>query len=141
MEQHLGKGRIMAKEIGHSDDWQVPGRRFVRTWDEPNSKGERIAAEFVLCTGGFEKRSVQRIWKKKGYIDRILDSFWYVDVCCYCEDGSCWARYNPTVQSGGAGYVFNFEWMLEGTLENAEKISAEIERRAFAECEGGDRVA
>ena len=46
----------MEGKIPYTDDWRVPGRRLVRTWDEPNAKGESIVAEFALCTGGFEKR-------------------------------------------------------------------------------------
>lgn len=135
MEQHLGKGRIMAKEIGHSDDWRVPGRRFVRTWDEPNSKGERIAAEFTLCENHRGKSSLMAIWKKNGYVDCAMETWWSVDVYCYDPDGHCYARYNPTVKPGGAGFVIDFDWMLEGTPENMEKLSAEIERSAFGAAE------
>lgn len=121
----------MASEIGHSDDWRVPGRRLVRTWDEPNAKGERIEAELTLCESRRGKGSLMALWKKKCYVDRFMEAWWSVDVYCYDEDGYCWARYNPTVKPGGAGFVFDFDWLLEGTPENIEKLTAEIERRAF----------
>ena len=75
------------------------------------------------------------IWKKKGYVDCAMETWWSVDVYCYDPDGHCYARYNPTVKPGGAGFVIDFDWMLEGTPENMEKLSAEIERRAFGAAE------
>ena len=124
----------MASEIGYSDDWRVPGRRLVRTWDKPNAKGEQIVAEFSLCERCGGKGSLMAIWMKKGYVERIMETWWTVEVYCYDEAG-CHGRYNPTAKPGGAGYVVDFDWMLEGTPENMEKLSNEIVRRAFAENE------
>ena len=80
-----------------------------------------------------QKRSMQRRWKKAGYIDKILDSWWAVEVQATDPDGACWGRYNPTEKPGGAGRVIDFAWMLEGTPESIEALSDEIVRRAFAE--------
>ena len=123
----------MEGKIPYTDDWRVPGRRLVRTWDEPNAKGESITAAFTLCTGGFEKRSMQRRWKEAGYIDEILDSWWAVEVQATDPDSACWGRYNPMEMPGGAGRVIDFAWMLEGVPESIETLSDEIVRRAFAE--------
>ena len=122
----------MTPKRNHGDEWTAPKRRLVRTWHEPNAKGETIVVDFTRCEGGCEKGSLPRLWKKAGYIDRVLETWWSVDVYCYDGRGGCRSRYNPTVKPGGGGYVLDFDWVLEGTPENMEAISREIERRAFA---------
>ena len=122
----------MTPKRNHSDEWIVPGRRLARAWHGPNTKGETIVAEFTLCEGSCGKSSLPRLWKKAGHIDRVLETWWSVDVYCYDDRDGCRSRYNPTMKPGGAGYVLDFDWVLEGTPENMEAISREIERRAFA---------
>ena len=82
------------------------------------------------------------LWKKHKFIDQILKSWWSVDVCVTDSEGYSWIRYNPQIKpyqeidsKGNVVQnrnVINFEWMLEATEENRDKIIAEIEKRAFA---------
>ena len=107
------------------------------TFDELNSKGEKIQLEIVKCTHPGGKHSLPYLWKKHGYIDRILETYWSITTYA-TEDGgkgSCWGRYNPQTKlsEDGKRQVINFEWMFEATEENRQKLIEEVERLAFAE--------
>ena len=114
MEQHLGKGRIMAKgnRAATTGGFRAgascaPG--MSQTQGRANRRG------IHLCENHRGKAPLVAIWKKKGYVDRAMETWWSVDVYCYDPDGHCYARYNPTVKPGGAGFVIDFDWMPEGT--------------------------
>lgn len=107
--------------------------RTYHEFKEPNAKGEKIAFEFVKCENPGGKNSLPYLWKKNGYIDRILETYWSVDT--YATDASgCWGRYNPTekISNDGKRLVLDFDWVLEATEENKQKIIDEIYRRATA---------
>ena len=62
------------------------------TFDELNSKGEKIQLEIVKCTNPGGKHSLPYLWKKHGYIDRILETYWSITTYA-TEDGgkgTCW---------------------------------------------------
>ncbi len=111
------------------------GTRWYVTFEERNAKGEQILAEFTKCTNPGTKNSLPYLWKKNGFIDRILESWWGVQVYVTDEEGRCRGAYNPTNKSSedGMRQVINFKWMLEATDQNAKKLLEEIERQAFAE--------
>lgn len=106
--------------------------RTLYTYEELNSKGEKIQVEFVaVYPYNGCKNSLPNLWKKNGFTSEVLSSYWVVEVYATDESG-CWGRYNPTIKPGGAGYVLNFDWVLPVTDENREKLLTEIERLAFA---------
>lgn len=109
------------------------GMRMRYTFEEKNKKGEKIVVELVSCTRDPGARSLPKLWKAAGLIDKVLDTWVGVDVYVTSEDGTCRGAYNP--QESGIGHKISFNWMLEDTPENRARIIAEICRRAFEEVE------
>lgn len=54
--------------------------RTYHEFTELNAKGEKIAFEFVRCENLGGKNSLPYLWKKNGYIDRILETYWSVST-------------------------------------------------------------
>lgn len=129
----------METKRGHSDNWIVPGRRMLRTFDRTSRERESVVAEFTLAENPHSRRSLPKLWYLQGRTDRELDSWWAVQVYATDEHGQCLSKYNPTVKPGGYGETLDFDWILEATDENMELISSEIERRAFGSARRGKR--
>lgn len=129
----------METKRGHSDNWIVPGRRMLRTYEGTSNDRESVAAEFTLAENPHSRRSLPKLWHLKGHTDRELESWWSVQVYATDEKGRCVGKYNPTVKPGGCGEVRDFDWIMEATDENMELISSEIERRAFGFARRGMR--
>ena len=107
--------------------------RWFVTFNERNNKDEEIVIEFTRCTNPGGKNSLPYLWKKNGFINRILDSWWGVQVYVTNSDGRCRGAYDPTIKlsEDGKRNVINFDWLLEDTEENARRLFEEIERQAF----------
>lgn len=107
--------------------------RELLTFIEKNKKGERIEVEITKCEDSDFKNSLPKLWKRYGYIDRVLPTYWSIDVCA-TDDNGTWGRYNPQIKlsEDGRRQVLNFDWMFEATPENKEKLITEVERLAFA---------
>lgn len=120
--------KIKVEEMAKDTRWYV-------TFEERNAKDEEILVEFSRCTNPGGKNSLPYLWKKNGFINRILENWWGVQVYVTDSDGKCRGAYDPTskLSEDGKRMVINFGWMLEATEENAKKILEEIERQAFAE--------
>lgn len=104
--------------------------RELYTFEEKNYKGEKIQVEFTKCiVDSNSKSSLPYLWFEKGYTDKLLDTYWSVDVFATEENGHCWGKYNPTIKKGE--YKLNFKWVLEATEENKQKILNEIIKRAY----------
>lgn len=116
-------------------DEMVKNTRWFVTFEELNSKGEEISIEFSRCTNPGGKNSLPYLWKKNGFINRILENWWSIQVYVTDSDGRCRGAYNPTskLSEDGKRMVINFAWMLEATEENAKKLFNEVERLAFME--------
>ena len=74
------------------------------------------------------KHSLPTMWKRKGFIDKEPETWWGVQTYVTDLQGRCSGKYNPTTKDG----KLNFEWLLEATEENQQKIIDEIYRRANA---------
>lgn len=110
--------------------------RELLTFEELNAKGEKIQLELTRCENSGAVHSLPYIWKKAGYINRILETYWSLSTYA-TEDGgkgTCWGRYNPQEKPSedGKRRAINFDWMFEATEENREKLIAEVERLAFS---------
>lgn len=101
------------------------GIRTMYTFEQPNSKGETIQVEFTKCSG-----SLSELWKKNGYTYTALKTWWGVHVYATDNNNNCYNRYNPTITK--CANKLNFEWVLEATEENRNKILEEIKKRAYA---------
>lgn len=97
---------------------------------KPNAKGETLIIELSLCTNSGGSHALPVLWKKNGYIDRVLETYWNIEVYVTDTEGASWGRYNPQTKlsEDGKRLVINFDWMLEATEENKEKILNEVYR-------------
>ncbi len=104
--------------------------REVITFNELNNKGEKIQIE--LCYNYHDntsKNSLPVLWKKHGYIDRVLTSYITIDTYATDKNGNCWGKYNPQVKENGR--TINFNYMLEVNKQNREKLIDEVYKLAF----------
>lgn len=106
------------------------GRRWIYTFLKKNDKGELIQVELTKCEpDNSKKESIPNLWKKYGYMERVIDSYWDISVCATDENEYCRIKYNP--QCKNDSLKIDFDWMIEATEENKIKILEEVERRAF----------
>lgn len=108
---------------------KVAATRTLYTFKNKNSKGETLVIELSLCKDNpTYKNSLPKLWYKKGYIDRVLETYWNIDTYVTDSEGSCWSLYNPQLKAAESGKsaVINFDWMLEATEENKQKIINEV---------------
>ncbi len=106
------------------------GTRIRRTFSARSARGEEIVVDFSRSVNDHGRYALPRRWREAGLIDREPETWWSVTVYAEDEEGNCRGRYNPTEKPGGYGRVWDFEWLMEATEENLEKLSREIERRA-----------
>lgn len=103
----------------------------MRTWytfHEKNKKGESAILELTkIYPDNTRKNSLPRLWKKAGYMDRVLKSYICIDTYITDKDGNCYERYNPQIRQDS--HTINFDYMFEVSEENEEKLlNAFIER-------------
>lgn len=98
------------------------------TFADRNALGEEIVVEFRKNENTHGKHSLPAMWKRKGFIDKEPETWWGVQTYVTDRQDRCSGKYNPTTKDG----KLNFEWLLEATEENRQKIIDEIYRRANA---------
>jgi hypothetical protein len=74
------------------------------------------------------KNDLMNLWFKAGSLPAKLPSHWAVYTYFTTCEGQL-GIFNPTVKKGGAGLTLDFEWMLEATPENRDKLLAEVQKR------------
>ena len=116
--------------VRYVDETRAPGRRVLRVYEGLTPEGEAVVAEFCVSEARGAHHSIMGRWVDAGCLPAPLKTWWSVSVQATKPNGDCKARYNPTERRGGAGYVIAFEWLLEATPENMERISDEIVRRS-----------
>lgn len=116
---------------------KMTDHRYFYEFEEKNNKGENIVIEVTECYSDGNKDSLPYLWKKNGYINKILFSYYSIDTFVTDEKGNCRMKYNPTVKLSDdkKRYVINFDWMLEVNENNLQRILNEIEKLAFSESE------
>ena len=109
--------------------------RELITFEELNAKGEKIQLELTRCENSGDTHSLPYLWKKDGYTDRVLETWWSIDVYATEDEGkgACWGLYNPQEKEAedGKRHVINFDWVFEATEENRQKLIEEVEWLAF----------
>ena len=107
---------------------QMAETRWFYTFTEPNAKGETLIIELSHCTNSGGKNALPVLWKQKGHIDRILETYWCFDTYVTDTEGACYGRYNPQhkLSEDGKRTVIDFNWMFEATEENKEKLINEV---------------
>lgn len=111
---------------------RVNNRIWFYTFTDKNAKGETICFELSKCENSGGSHALPVLWKQHGYIDRILDTYWCLEVYATDTEGQCWGRYNPQhkLSDDGKRAVINFSWTFEATEENREKLIDEVYRLA-----------
>lgn len=105
------------------------GNHELYDFKDKNKNGERIIAEIGHYDYEGQPYEVPYLWYKNGTTKEIMQSFITVRTYVYDDQGNCYERYNPTVKKNSNH--LDFDWILENTEENREKILKEIIRRAF----------
>lgn len=101
-------------------------------WDYPklNKKGESLTVEVNSCYNEKSPRCLPVLWHKNGWTDRLILNYWSVRSYVHDQDGNCYGRYDfIKLSDDGKRRVIDFDWILENTTENLEKMIAEMLRR------------
>lgn len=102
------------------------------TFTDVNEKGEKLVIELTkVSVSGSLHNSLPMLWNKKGYIDRVLETYWCIQTYVKDTEGNSFGLYNPqhkleVDEDGRNRSVINFEWMFEATEENKEKLLNEV---------------
>lgn len=114
---------------------QVAETRWFYTFAEPNAMGETLVMELSKNEDNPKwKNSLPKLWKKEGYTDKVLETYWSISTYVRDTEGACFGRYNPQVKvelnpkTGNPHPVINFGWMFEATEENKKKLIDEVYR-------------
>ena len=106
-------------------------RSFEVRFVEKNNRGESLLLFFNKCENYDISNSLPNLWHKYGYINRVLQSYWRVEV--YVHKGEIEYfnyEYNPKFKYCGDGnFDINFDWILEATEENMKKLIDEVYNR------------
>lgn len=122
LEQNKNLEKIM-KNHGEVEQ-MAPARWFVNFGN--NKLNENILVEVSICENDGSKYALPKLWKKNGWMDHELKTWIHLMVYVTDPSGLCHGKYNPTEKGG----KINFDWMLEVTPENLEKLLCEVESRA-----------
>ena len=97
------------------------------TFVDKNNKGESLVVVLDrLITDMEDKKSLPNLWKKEGYIEEVKPTYWNIETYAEDTENNCFMGYNPQIKAEDKRRVINFEWMLEGTEENRQKILRQI---------------
>jgi len=109
---------------------QVAETRWFYTFTEKNTKGEKLVIELSKCENSGSNHSLPILWKKNGYIDKVLETYWSVNTFVKDTENNCYGRYNPQhkLSEDKKRAVIDFDWMLEATEDNKEKLLNEVYR-------------
>lgn len=113
---------------------KMAGARTVYTFAEQNRNGERLQVELVeVRPDNRSKSSLPNLWQKAGRTKKRLESYFSVATYVTDAEGLCWGRYNPQTKmeavNGTPRSVINFDWMLEATEQNRERLLRECYNR------------
>lgn len=100
--------------------------------EETNKKGEKISVEIMeIFPDNTRENSLPNLWVKHGHTNKLYNS--YLGINCYVtdKDGNCYERYNPTIKLSDdkKRNVINFDYLMEVSEENKEKLLKEIYKR------------
>lgn len=112
---------------------QMAETRWFYTFTDTNEKGEKIIIELSKCEDWKEsKKSLPKLWKKNGYINRVLETYWSIQTYVEDTEGNSFGAYNPQIKWSKEFKrpVINFDWMFEATEKNKEKLINEVYRLA-----------
>ena len=116
----MGKINYTTETMARGTDGKI--RREIITFDEPSRLGESVRLVLSYRADGGRINSKPKLWYKYGFIDRLLETYIDISVVVTDKDANCLEKYNPQIIKGEKTDTINFDWMLEATEENREKI-------------------
>ncbi|HIS62153.1 MAG TPA: hypothetical protein IAC14_07895 [Candidatus Scybalomonas excrementigallinarum] len=105
---------------------QLAKKRWFYKYEKKNKRGENLIIEVCKVECDFEdKSSIPSLWYKHGWIKKKFASYWSIST--YIDDGkgNCLGVCNPQHTKG----QIDFDWILESTDENKEKLLKEVVKR------------
>lgn len=110
---------------------QTSESTWFYTFQDTNEKGEKLIIELTKCKDSSYSDSLPKLWKKSGYINRVLETHWSIATYVKDTEGNSFGIYNPQHkleenEDGRKKSVINFDWMFEATEENREKLINEV---------------
>lgn len=117
---------------------QIAESRWFYKFTEANEKGEKLIIELARCEDDSSyKKSLPKLWKKNGCIDRVLETYWSIQTYVTDTEGNCCGKYNPQekLSDDKQRRIINFNWMSEATEENKGKLINEV-YRLFSSAKG-----
>lgn len=87
-----------------------------------NAKQETMVIEIVHCNNPGGNNSLPYLWYKKGWTNKVMETYIGCNTYVYDSEGGCYGGYNVTEKYDGIRNVINFDWLLEDTEENRKKI-------------------
>lgn len=92
-----------------------------------NAKHETMTVDVIKVECDLkDKNSIMNHWVKRGLVAKPLESYVRLDTYVTDSEGNSYRRYDPTILEGTTR--INFEWILEYTSENIEKLVNECIR-------------
>lgn len=81
------------------------------------------------------KHGLMNLWVKAKKLPKFIKNRLTVETYATNEQGDCFGYYNPTIKKSDDGkrLVINFDWVLEDTETNRQKIIDEVIRLANAD--------
>lgn len=98
---------------------------------ETNAKKETMVIALHECTNPGGKNSLSHLWYKGGWTETELETYLMMHTYVTDSEGNCRGAYSPTVKYSEEKkrFVLDFDWMLENTPENQEKLINEAVSR------------
>jgi hypothetical protein len=124
---------VMSKFGFTNERVTTTGETFqIGYWEYPqtNRGGERLALSVSCCYNTKSPHCLPVLWYKAGYTDRVILDYFCVDTAVYDKDGFCYRKYDfSKLSEDGKRRVVDFDWVLELSKENLEKLIREVLRR------------
>lgn len=123
------------KEINYKLD-SKQGEVCYLSYDKMNRKQEKLLVSITICHNPGGKNSLPFLWKKSGYIDRVLNTWISFNVYVTDSKGNCRGDYDPTTilrieehkgKTLSCRPCINFDYMEEASVSHAIKVLREIE--------------
>lgn len=109
---------------------------------KPNRKGEILQVVINDSYDNSSSHSLPKLWRDAGKTKKRLKSYLTVQTYATDKTGLCQQKYNPTIKKETikdndgniiiSHFVINFDWLLEATDTNRQKIMDEITRLFYA---------
>lgn len=129
------KSKDMSKNASASD-YEMGIRRFyVNEWGDLRVQISTVKHDKK------DRHDLMNLWLRRGHVDKFIPTTLSVETEFMMSNGDLVRKFNPTVkieiekQDLGDGVikdysrrVLDFDWVLEATPENEQKILDEIER-------------